>query len=113
MISLFLQMGDSDMTGLSSDSSRSEGSSSRASTIDWGYESDEATPEVIFFNPMESGDEMSLMGQEDMDMVGDTESVIGDLSIFETPNATVNDEVESQENMFLGGIWWDSCWAQN
>jgi len=40
-----------------------------------------------------------------MDVVGNVESVIGDLPMFETPDTTVDDKVEFQGNIFFGGIW--------
>ena len=104
MIPLFLQMGDSDMRKLSFDSSSSEGSSWKADTMDWGYESDETNSEVTFANPMDIDNMTSLMRQKDMDVVSDAESVIGDLPMTEAHDNTVDDGIEFQRKIFFGGI---------
>ena len=77
-ILLLLQMGDSGMLGLSSDSSGLERSSQRVDIMDWDFESDETDPEMIFPGLMDSDDAMSLMGQKDMYVVSDAESVVGE-----------------------------------
>jgi len=46
-------------------------------------------------------------------MVGDAESVIGDLLLIETPEVVMNDEIGPQWKIFFRGISWDSSWAQN
>ena len=46
-------------------------------------------------------------------MVGDAESVIGDLLLIETPEVVMNDEIGPQGKIFFRGIWWDSSCAQN
>lgn len=61
---------------------------------------------------MDSDDEVSSMEQENMDVVGDAESILGDLPMIETPNATINDEIV-QEKIFFRGIWWVFSWTQN
>jgi len=40
-----------------------------------------------------------------MDVVGNAESVIGDLPMIETLDVAVDDEIESQEMISFGGIW--------
>ena len=67
---LLLQMGDSKVSGFSSNGSGAD-SSSWADTIDWGYGSDETDLEMIFHGPMDSDIEMSLMGQENMEVIDD------------------------------------------
>ena len=54
---------------------------------------------------MDSDDDVSLMEQESMGVVGDAESVIGYLPMIETHEATADDEIESQGKMLFGGIW--------
>ena len=48
------------------------------------------------------------MGEKNIDMVVEAESFIGDLPIIETLDATLSDEVESQEKKYplevFGGI---------
>ena len=79
--SLLLQIGDSKMSGFSFESSGLDGLSWEADTIDWDYESDEADPEIIFYDPIGIDDEVSVEEEENIDMVFDTESVIRDLPI--------------------------------
>ena len=59
---LLLQMGDSEVSGFSSDSSGTDGSW-EADTIDWDFDSDESDSEMIFQNPMDNDVEASLMGR--------------------------------------------------
>ena len=61
----------------------------KADTIDWDYVSNKTDPDMIFDGPMDSDDEVSLMGQEDMDMVYDVKSVIRDLLMIETPDVAL------------------------
>ena len=48
---LLLQMGDSELTGSSSDGSGSESLSWMADHMDWDFESDETDPAIIFKGP--------------------------------------------------------------
>jgi len=111
--SLLLQMGDSEVSEFSSDSSGSDGSSWEADTIDWDYESDKTDPEIIFHDPIDIDDVVSVKEKENIDVVADAESVIGDLSITEALNAALSDEIEPHEKISFGGIWRNSSWVQN
>ena len=110
---LLLQMGDSKVSGFSSNGSGVESSSWRADTIDWGYGSDQTDPEMIFHRPMDSDIEMSLMGQENMELIDDAQSIVGDLPMDETPGTTIDDEIDFEGKLSSGSIWWNSSWAQN
>jgi len=55
-----------------------------ADTIDWNFESNEIDPKMTFARPMDNDDTMSLMGQEDMDVLSDAESAIRNLPMTET-----------------------------
>ena len=70
---------DSEVLGFSSDSLGLEDSSWRADTRYWNSEFNETDTQMIFDGAMDSDDEVSLMRQDDMDVVGDAKSVIGDL----------------------------------
>ena len=63
-------------------------------TIDCDYKSDETDPKIIFSDPIDIDDVVSMMEEENIDMVIDAESVIGDLSITDALNAALNDEAE-------------------
>ena len=106
--SLLLQIGDSEVSEFSSDSSRSDGSSWKADIIDWDYESDETDPEMIFHDPIDNDDVVSVMEEENINVVGDAECVIKDLPITKALNVILSDEVEPQEKISFGGIWWNS-----
>ena len=56
MILLLLQMGGSDMIGLSSDNSEAESSSWKANSMDWDYETDKTDPDIIFTDHVDSDD---------------------------------------------------------
>ena len=66
---LILQMGDSDMPGLSSDSSGTKSLSWIANSMDWNYESDEIDPETIFIGPEDSVDTLGLVGHNNKDTI--------------------------------------------
>ena len=68
---------------------------------------------MIFHNPIDIDDEVSMKEEEKIDVVVDAESVIRDLPITEALDAALSDEKESQERISFGGIWWNSSWAQN
>ena len=90
--SLFLQMRDSEVSGFSSDSSGSDGSSWEADTVNWDDESDETDPEMIFHDPIDIDDVVSVKEEEIIDVVVDTGSVIGDLAITEALNVALRDK---------------------
>jgi len=64
MTLLLLQMRDSEVSGFSSNNLELEDSSWEADTIEWDYKSNETDLEMIFEGPMNSNEEMSLMGHE-------------------------------------------------
>ena len=63
-------MEDSDMSGSSSDSSKSESLSWIANHMDWDYESAETDPKIIFDGPPDSKDTVGLVGHDDEDTIG-------------------------------------------
>ena len=65
-------------------------------------------PKIIFHDPIDTDDVVSVMEEENIDMVVDAKSVIRDLSIIEALNAAFSDEVEPQEKIFYRGIWRNS-----
>ena len=104
MILLLLQMGGSNIPGLSSDSLESESSSWIANSTDWDYEPEETDPEIIFISHIDSDDMMGLVGYEDVNTVSDAESVVGTLSVTEAQGDRPDDEIETQGRMFFEGI---------
>ena len=76
MILLLLQMGGSDIPGLSSDSLESESSSRIANNVDWDYEPEETDPEIIFIGSKDSDDTNGLIGHNNKNTISDAESSI-------------------------------------
>jgi len=60
---------------------------------------------MIFHDPIDIDDEVSVKEEESIDVLVDNESFTGDLPITEALNVALSDEVEPQEKMFFGGIW--------
>ena len=106
-------MGDSDMPGSSSDSSKSESLSWIADHIDWVYESDETDLKIIFIGSPDSKDTVGLVGHNDEDTVSDAESAIKNVPVTVDLGVLPNDELKPQGRIFFGGIWWDSSWAED
>ena len=62
---------------------------------------------------MDSNETVSLVRYDDDDTVSDVESATKNMPVTEDQEAIPNDEFEPQEEMFFGGIWWDSSWAED
>ena len=85
------------MSEFFSGSSRSDGSSWEADTIDWDYESDETDPSMIFHDSLGmDDDDISMEGEENIDIVVDAESIIEDLSKTESFDTTLGDVIDYQ-----------------
>ena len=95
MTPLLQQMGDFEVLGFISDASGPEDSSWKVDSVGWGYESGETNPEVILDGSGDNDNEVNPIGQEDMDVEGDAESIIGNLPMIMTPDMIVFDEMES------------------
>ena len=107
-------MGDSALSGFSSSSSGSDGSSWEADTVDWEFELDETDPSIIFHNSLKmDDDDASIKEKKNISMVDDAESTIGDLPKTKDLDATLGDDTDSQGRILFGGIWWNSSWVKN
>ena len=110
---LLLQMGDSEMTGSSSDSPRSESLSWTADHMDWDFESDETDPAIILKGPPDSKDTGVRMEQDEKDEISEAESAIRDAPATVDLGVLPNDEMNPEGRIFFGGIWWDSSWVED
>ena len=98
---LLLQMGDSEMTGSSSDGSGSESLSWMADHMDWDFESDETDPAIIFNGPPDSKDTEVRMGHDDKDEISEAESVIGNIPTTVDLGVLPNDEMNPEGRIFF------------
>ena len=110
---LLLQMGDSEMTGSSSDSPRSESLSWTADHMDWDFESDETDPAIILKGPPDSKDTGVRMEQDEKDEISEAESAIRDAPATVDLGVLPNDEMDPEGRIFVGGIWWNSSWVED
>jgi len=110
---LLLQMGDSEMTGSSSDGPESESLSWIADQMDWEFESDETDPDVILKGPPDSSDAGIRLGQNEKDDINEAESAIRDAPAAEDLGVLPNDEMNPDGRIFVGGIWWNSSWVED
>ena len=101
------------MSGFSSSSSGSDGSR-EADTIDWEFELGETEPSMIFHNSLDmNDDDASMKEEENISMGVNAESIIEDLPMTEDRDAALGEDTDSQGRILLGGVWWNSSWAQN
>jgi len=110
---LLLQMGDSEMSGSSSDGPESESLSWIADPMDWDFESDETDPNVILKGSPANLDAGVRMGQDEADDINEAESAIRDTPVTEDLGVLPNEEVNPDGRIFVGGIWWNSCWVED
>ena len=110
---LLLQMGDSEMTGSSSDGPESEGLSWIADPMDWDFESDETDPNVILKGSPDNLDAGIRMGQDEEDDISEAESAIRNAPAAEDLGVLPNEEMNPDGRIFVGGIWWNSCWVED
>jgi len=110
---LLLQMGDSEMSGSSSDGPESESLSWIADSMDWEFESDETDPKVILKSSPDNLNAEIHMGQDEADDINEAESAIRDAPVAEDLGVLPNEEVNLDGRIFVGGIWWNSCWVED
>ena len=110
---LLLQMGDSEMSGSSSDGPESESLSWIADPMDWEFESDETDPKVILKSSPDNLNAEIHMGQDEADDINEAESAIRDAPVAEDLGVLPNEEVNLDGRIFVGGIWWNSCWVED
>jgi len=95
------------MSGSSSDGPELESLSWIADSMDWEFESDETDPKVILKG---SPDDLSAeihMGQDE------AESAIRVAPVAEDLGVLPNEEMNPDGRIFVGGIWWNSCWRED
>ena len=56
---------------------------------------------------------VDLVGHDDEDTVSDAESVVRNVPLTMDLGILSNDELSPQGRIFVGGIWWDSSWAED
>ena len=110
---LLLQMGDSEMSGSSSDGPKSESLSWIADPMDWDFESDETDPNVILKGSPANLEAEARMGQEESDDSNEAESAIRDVPVTEDLGVLPDEEMNPDGRIFVGGIWWNSCWVED
>ena len=100
------------MSGFSSGSSGSDGSSWEADTVDWEFASDETDLSIIFHNSSDmDDDDASIKEKENISMADDAESTIGDLPKNEDLDAALWDDTLPRKDTFWRGLV--GSWAQN
>jgi len=106
-------MGDSEMSGSSSDGPESESLSWIADPMDWEFESDETDPNVILKGSPDDLNAEIHMGQDEADDINEAESAIRDAPVAEDLGVLPNEEMNPDGRIFVGGIWWNSCWVED
>jgi len=106
-------MGDSEMTGSSSDGPGSESLSWIADHMDWDFESDETDPAIILKGPSDSKDTGVRIGQDNKDEISEAESAIRNAPTTVDLGVLPNNEMNPEGRIFFGGIWWDSSWVED
>jgi len=110
---LLLQMGDSEMTGSSSDGPESESLSWIADQMDWDFESDETDPDIILKGSPDNLGAGIRMGQDEEDDISEAESAIRNAPAAEDLGVLPNEEMNPDGRIFVGGIWWNSSWVED
>jgi len=110
---LLLQMGDSDMTGSSSDNPESESLSWIADQMDWDFESDETNPAIILGSPPNSKDSEVRLEQDNKDEISEAESAIRNAPTTVDRGILPSNEMNPEGRIFFGGIWWNSSWVED
>jgi len=83
-----------------------------AGFMDWGYESDETDPEIIFSAPDHINHKKveSQASNEPELTIADTKSLVGDsLEVGETGDTSALRE-ENRRGFTYGGLFWDGKW---
>ena len=106
-------MGDSEMTGSSSDNPESESLSWIADQMDWDFESDETNPAIILRSPPDNDDTAVRLEQDNKEEISEAESAIGNAPTTVDMDILPSDEMNPEGRFFFGGIWWDSSWAED
>ena len=106
-------MGDSEMTGSSSDNSESESLSWIADQMDWDFESDETNPAIILKSPPDSNDTGVRLEQDNREEIGEAESAIRNAPTTVDMGILPSNEMNPEGRFFFGGIWWDSSWMED
>jgi len=101
------------MSRSSSDGPESESLSWIADTMDWDFESGETDPDVILKGPPTNLDAGIRMGQDESNDINEAESAIRDAPVTEDLGVQPNEEMNPDGRIFVGGIWWNSCWVED
>ena len=86
-----------------------------AGSTDWGYESDETDPEVIFAAPdhLDHEEVESQVSNEPELTIVDTESLVkNSLDVVEMEDTSVIKE-ETRRGFTYGGVFWDEKWEDD
>ena len=110
---ILLQMGDSEMTGSSSDNPESKSLSWVADPMDWDFESDETNPAIILGSPTSSKDSGVRLEQNNEEDINEAESAIGDAPPTMDMGILPSNEANPEGRFFFGGIWWNSSWIED
>ena len=80
--------------------------------MDWGYESDETVPEIIFagLDHIDHGEVESQASNEPELTIADTESLVGDSLDVEEMGDTSALKEETRRGFTYGGLFWDEKW---
>ena len=86
-----------------------------AGSMDWGHESDETDPEVIFSaSDHIDYEEVESQASNELELtIVDTESLVGDsLDVKEIGDTSVIKE-ETRRGFTYGGVFWDQKWEED